>query len=71
VFNNTPDVMNNPSKMNGKLYCEGCHNSPHAEYTSTNAADNVIPQLYQGDNYWIWNCYVCHNDYMPSPAMHM
>ncbi len=71
LFNNTPDVMNNPSKMNGKLYCEGCHNSTHAEYSSTNPADNIIPQLYQGDSYWIWNCYVCHTDYMPSPAMHL
>ncbi len=71
VFSNTPDVMNNPSKMNGKLYCESCHNSTHAEYSSTNTTDNIIPQLYQGDNYWIWNCYVCHTDYMPSPSMHM
>ena len=71
VFTNTPDTTNAPSKMNGKLYCEACHNSTHAEYTSTNPADNTIPQQLQGDNYWIWNCYVCHTDYMPSPAMHM
>jgi Carboxypeptidase regulatory-like domain len=71
VFLNSPDVMNNPSKMNGKLYCEACHNSTHAEFRSTNLADSSIPLKFQGDNYWIWNCYVCHNDYMPSPSMHM
>jgi hypothetical protein len=57
-------------KMNGQLYCEGCHNSTHAEFTSTNAADNIVPQLLQGDNYWIWNCYVCHNAFMPMPSLH-
>lgn len=71
VFNNSPDVMNNPSKMNGKLYCEACHNSTHAEFTSTSAADNGIPRQLQGDDYWIWNCYVCHTDYMPSPTTHL
>lgn len=65
ILINAPDP-----KMNGKLYCEGCHNSTHAEYSSTNPADNVIPQTLQGDNYWIWNCYVCHNDYMPMPSLH-
>jgi len=63
VLANAPD-----DKMNGVLYCEGCHNSTHAEYTSTNPADNTIPQQLQGDNYWIWNCYVCHTDYMPMTA---
>ncbi len=66
VLRNTPDP-----KMNGKLYCAGCHNSPHAEFASTNQVDNAIPQTSQGDSYWIWNCYVCHTDYMPSPATHM
>jgi len=66
MLNNTPDP-----KMSGQLYCAGCHNSPHAEFASTNQADNVIPQNIQGDNYWIWNCYACHTDYMPSPATHM
>ncbi|KAB0664064.1 hypothetical protein F6V25_14755 [Oryzomonas japonica] len=60
---NAPD-----GKMNGVIYCEACHNSTHAEYSSTNPADNTIPQQLQGDNYWIWNCYVCHTDYMPMTA---
>lgn len=64
LLTNTPDP-----KMNGQIYCEGCHNSTHAEFTSTRQADNnTIPQQLQGDNYWIWNCYVCHTDYMPMPA---
>jgi hypothetical protein len=65
-------VLNNTwnAKMSGRIYCEACHNSTHAEYTSTNAADNSIPMKFQGDNYWIWNCWVCHLDYMTSPSMH-
>ncbi|HJV35326.1 carboxypeptidase regulatory-like domain-containing protein [Geomonas sp.] len=65
VFNNAPE-----GSMNGKLYCEACHNSTHAEYPSTNAADNLIPRQLQGDGYWLWNCYVCHTDYMPHASMH-
>ncbi len=55
-------IMNNSiySDMNGKFYCEACHNSTHAELVSGNAADPTIPQKFQGDNYWIWNCTVCH-----------
>ncbi|QEM67484.1 hypothetical protein FO488_04540 [Geobacter sp. FeAm09] len=63
VLSNAPDP-----KMNGVIYCEGCHNSTHAEYSSANPADNTIPQQLQGDNYWVWNCYVCHTDYMPMTA---
>ena len=47
--------------MNGKLYCEACHNSTHAEFTSANPADPTIPEQFQGDSYWIWSCSVCHN----------
>ncbi len=57
VFNNAPN-----SNMNGKLYCEACHNSTHGEHTTANAADPTIPQKFQGDSYWIWNCNVCHSN---------
>jgi hypothetical protein len=57
VFNNSPN-----NRMNGELYCESCHNSTHAEFTSANPADATIPQKFQGDSYWIWNCKVCHNN---------
>jgi mono/diheme cytochrome c family protein len=72
VLLNTPRTagMDMPSSMSGKLYCEACHNSTHAEFPSTNAKDGSIPQKFQGDDYWIWNCWVCHTDYMPAPSMH-
>jgi len=70
LFRNS--VFNNSwtEEMNGKIYCEACHNSTHAEYVSANAADAVIPQKFQGDNKWVWNCFVCHTDSMTSPSMH-
>lgn len=56
-------LQNGPNNtMNGKLYCEACHNSTHAVYPSANAADSVIPMKFQGDNYWIWSCKVCHTN---------
>ncbi len=63
-------VLNNaPSEMGGFFYCEACHNGPHAELTTANAADPTIPQKFQGDNYWIWNCNVCHTN-MSQRQMH-
>jgi hypothetical protein len=63
-------LMNGPEDdMNGKIYCEACHNSTHAELTTANAADPTIPQQFQGDNYWIWNCNVCHSG-VGQRAMH-
>jgi hypothetical protein len=54
-------IMNGPSEMNGKIYCEACHNGTHAELTTANAADPTIPQKFQGDTYWIWSCTICHS----------
>ncbi|MGE5300500.1 MAG: carboxypeptidase regulatory-like domain-containing protein [Acidobacteriota bacterium] len=54
-------IMNGPSEMNGKIYCEACHNGTHAELTTANPADPTIPQKFQGDTYWIWSCTVCHS----------
>ncbi len=55
-------LLNGPNnKMNNILYCEACHNGTHGEYTSANAADASITQKFQGDNYWIWNCAICHS----------
>lgn len=50
------------SDMNNKIYCEACHNRTHAEYTTAINADTSITKKFQGDNYWIWNCTVCHSD---------
>ena len=65
---NSPDMAGG---MNGKIYCEACRNSTHAEFGSTVAADNAIPLTFQGDASWIWNGHLCHTDYMPSPSMHI
>ena len=54
-------LTNAPESMGGKIYCEACHNGAHAEYTTANPADTAITQKFQGDDYWIWNCKVCHN----------
>jgi hypothetical protein len=74
VLLNSPDTADTGmgGGMSGNIYCASCHNSPHAEFRSTNTADSNIPEKFQGDNYWIWNCYVCHgnDDYMPFPSMH-
>jgi hypothetical protein len=53
-------LKNSHENMGGKIYCESCHNSTHAEYTTSNGADAVIPATYQGNSYWIYNCAVCH-----------
>jgi hypothetical protein len=63
-------LQNSPtSDMNNRIYCEACHNSPHAEYTTANNADTSITAKFQGDSYWIWNCNVCHSG-MTQRAMH-
>ena len=63
-------LTNSPvSGMNGRIYCEACHNSTHAELITANAADPTIPGKFQGDNYWIWNCAVCHGS-SSSGTMH-
>lgn len=56
-------LTNGPNNtMNNILYCEACHNGTHGEYTTSNSADSVVTQKFQGDNYWIWNCTVCHQN---------
>ena len=54
-------LMNAPEEMGGRIYCEACHNGTHAELATANPADPTIPQKFQGDTYWIWNCQVCHS----------
>jgi hypothetical protein len=54
-------ITNAPEGMSGRIYCEACHNGPHAILPTANAADPTISQKFQGDTYWIWNCTVCHS----------
>jgi hypothetical protein len=62
-------LMNAPEEMGGRIYCEACHNGTHAELATANPADPTIPQKFQGDTYWIWNCQVCHSS-QSQQAMH-
>ncbi len=61
LLNDSPN-----NAMNGKLYCEACHNGTHAELMTTatpsslNNADSNLPEYLQGDNYWIHACTICH-----------
>lgn len=82
LYRNSVLVNAAAGDMKNKFYCEACHNSTHAELTSAkvtfnvngalktlNASDSAIPKKFQGDNYWIWNCTVCHNG-IAQRAMH-
>jgi hypothetical protein len=54
-------LQNAPEEMGGRIYCEACHNGPHAELPTANPADPTVSQKFQGDSYWIWSCTVCHS----------
>jgi len=54
-------LMNNANEeMNGIILCESCHNSPHAEWKSTNPKDNLLPTGLLGYADFINQCTVCH-----------
>ena len=48
------------SSGHGGMYCGSCHNSPHAEFPSLQANDNVYPIALQGYAAKITECSVCH-----------
>jgi hypothetical protein len=48
------------STGHGGVYCEGCHNSTHAEWTSGVARDNANVLALQGQVGVLKNCVVCH-----------
>ena len=55
----------------GGLFCEACHNSPHAEWPSTRAQDNIMPIALQGHAGPIKDCTVCHGQNVPAgPGPH-
>lgn len=55
-------LLNPPrQKMADLILCESCHNSPHAEWTSTLDADNSLAIGLQGYAGPIDKCSVCHN----------
>lgn len=49
------------SKGHGAIYCSSCHGSPHAEFPTTQANDNVYSTTLQGYKGVIRECQVCHN----------
>jgi hypothetical protein len=50
------------SAGHGQLYCSGCHGSPHAEFPTLVANDNVYSQDLQGHIGKIAECTVCHSN---------
>jgi hypothetical protein len=54
-------LQNSPCiEMNNLILCESCHNSPHAEWKSANAKDNLLPIKLLGYASYINKCTVCH-----------
>lgn len=53
-------LLNSDPEMNGYILCISCHNSPHAEWTSQNPKDNLLPISLQGFEGFIEECSVCH-----------
>jgi hypothetical protein len=56
------------SKGHGNVFCSGCHGSPHAEYPSLQANDNVYPTKLQGYAAKITECKTCHGSALASTA---
>jgi hypothetical protein len=48
------------STGHGKLACEACHGSTHAEYPSSHANDNLLAVQFQGHAGTISECASCH-----------
>lgn len=55
------------SMGHGSVYCGACHNSPHAEFPSLQANDNVYPIALQGYAAKITECNVCHTSLTATP----
>ena len=48
------------SQGHGSVFCSACHGSPHAEFPTLQANDNVYPTKLQGYAAKITECGVCH-----------
>lgn len=60
LYRNSYLVNNSNPQMNGFILCESCHNSPHAEWVSTQRKDNLLPLELLGYPSFIDKCTVCH-----------
>jgi hypothetical protein len=56
------------STGHGGVFCSGCHGSPHAEFPSLKANDNVYPIKLQGYAAKITECATCHASTLTSTA---
>ncbi len=50
------------STGHGTVFCSACHGSPHAEFPTLEANDNVYPTKLQGYAAKITECTVCHTN---------
>ena len=55
------------SRGHGTQYCSACHGSPHAEYPTTRAVDNIYSVALQGHQGPIRECQTCHNPVPVTP----
>ncbi len=58
------------STGHGGIYCEGCHNSTHAEWASSQPQDNANVVALQGTAGVLKDCAVCHGVNPSSPGPH-
>jgi len=56
------------SSGHGLVFCSACHGSPHAEYPSLQANDNLYPTNLQGYVGKITECTACHSKVITSPT---
>jgi len=56
------------SKGHGGVFCSACHGSPHAEYPTLQANDNVYPIKLQGYAAKITECATCHSTALTASA---
>jgi hypothetical protein len=74
TFATNPDVPITGANLfrfstgHGSVFCSGCHGSPHAEYPTLQANDNVYPTTLQGYAAKITECSVCHASTLASTS---
>ncbi len=56
------------SSGHGGVFCSGCHGSPHAEFPTLQANDNVYPTKLQGYAAKITECQACHGSTLKATA---
>jgi len=68
TFATNPDVPVSGADLyrfsmgHGNVFCSACHGSPHAEFPTLQANDNVYPTQLQGYAAKITECSVCHSN---------